>query len=68
MHQNKKKKVAHIKQIINGERSRKDWRHIKYVVNDPRIPPVTTISRTEDGRKTFYDSEEGVKMVFREEC
>ena len=23
--QNKKKKIAHIKQIINGERSRKDW-------------------------------------------
>ena len=64
----KTKVIAHIKQIINGERSRKNWRHIKYVLCKPRTPPVTTINRMEDGCKVKYDTEEDIKMVFREEC
>ena len=46
----------------------KNWRNITCVVGDPRNPPVTSIKRAEDGCKVDYDTEDGVKMVFREEC
>ena len=63
----KKKKASGIKQIINSEKGRKAWRHINYVLNDPRNPPVTAISRMEGDEEVSYSNEEGVKMVFREE-
>ena len=60
----KKKKASGIKQIINSEKGRKAWRHINYVMNDPRNPPVTSITRMEGDEEVSYSNEEGVKMVF----
>lgn len=37
-------------------------------LDDPRSPPLTSIIRTEGGERVRYETEEGVKTVFSEEC
>ena len=62
------RRLSGIKQILNTENSKKNWGIVNATLDDPRDPPLTLILREEGDHLVRYDTEEGVEMVFKEEC
>ena len=62
------KKVKEIKQIMNGEKSKRNWCIVNATVDDPRAPSVLEIGREENGRMVWYKDQEGVNKTIQDLC
>ena len=63
-----RRKISDAKNIMNREKSKRNWSVINVTADDPRPPPMTEIGREENGKIVWYRDEAGVHKVFQEEC